>query len=82
MTEQEVIEAARRVLVKRLKVNPAMITADTVIQELGADSLDLLMMAGEFEDLFKIEIPTKDVREIRTFGDITRHLTLKLGLAA
>jgi acyl carrier protein len=82
MTEQEVVEAARGVLIRRLKVNASMISTETVIQDLGADSLDLLMMAGEFEDLFNVDIPTKDIREIRTFGDIVRHLNQKLGLAA
>jgi acyl carrier protein len=82
MTEHEVIEGAREVLIRRLKVSAAVVTADTVIQDLGADSFDLLMITGEFEDLFDVEISRKELMQIRTFGDIIRSLSVKLGYAA
>ena len=82
MTEHEVTEQARAVLVRRLKVNPSAITPDTSIEELGVDSLDLVTIAGEFEELFSIAIPTKDLMEIRTFGDITRQLSARVASAA
>jgi acyl carrier protein len=81
MTELELIERARGVLIRRLKVNPAAVTPDVAIVDLGADSLDLLMMAGEFEELFSVDISTKEIKEIRTFGDIIQRLWLKLGTA-
>jgi acyl carrier protein len=82
MTEPELIERARAVLVRRLKVDSAAITTETAIQDLGADSLDLLLITGEFEDLFEVDISTKEMKQIRTFGDIIHGLSLKLGYAA
>lgn len=82
MTEHELFEQARAVLIRRLKVNPAMITPETVIEDLGADSLDLLTLAGEFEEAFSVAISTKEIQQIRTFGDIIRQLSGKLGCAA
>ena len=52
MTEHEVTEQARAVLVRRLKVDPAAITPETNIEDLGVDSLDLVTLAGEFEEVF------------------------------
>ena len=81
MTEHEVTEQARAVLVRRLKVKPSAVTPETNIEELGVDSLDLVTLASEFEQVFSIEIPTKDLMKIRTFGDIVQQLTAKVGSA-
>ena len=59
MTEQELVERARDVLVRRLKIKSSLITLDTDIEELGADSLDLVTLAGEFEDVFSVSIAIK-----------------------
>ena len=82
MNQQELIEGARAVLERRLKVSAAQITFDTRVQDLGADSLDLLLIVGEFEDLFSVDISTREIGEIGTFGDIVRRLSTKLGAAA
>lgn len=82
MTEHEVTEQARAVLVRRLKVDPAAITLETNIEDLGVDSLDLVTLAGEFEEVFSIAIPTKEIMKIRTFGDIVGQLSSKVGAPA
>ena len=82
MTEHEVAEMARGVLVRRLQLPPSKITSETRIEDLGVDSLDLVTIAGEFEETFNIAIPTKDLMKIRTFGDIVTQLSSKVGVAA
>ncbi len=82
MTEIELVEQARAVLSRRLKIDPATVTPETVIADLGADSLDLIMLAGEFEEVFSVVIATKELHQIRTFGDIIRQLSAKVGCAA
>ncbi len=81
MTESELAEEARGLLSRRLKVDPATVTPETSIEELGADSLDLIILAGEFEETFSIAISTKEIQQIRTFDDIVRQLSGKLGCA-
>lgn len=82
MTEHEVTEQARAMLARRVKVNPSLITLDTSIEDLGVDSLDLVTLAGEFEETFSISIATKELMAIRTFGDIVSQLSSKVGTAA
>jgi acyl carrier protein len=82
MTELELVEQARAVLIRRLKIDPAAITSETNMEDLGADSLDLLTMASEFEQVFSVDISTKEIQQIRTFGDIVRQLSSKVGGAA
>jgi acyl carrier protein len=82
MTEHEVTEQARGILVRRLKIDPSTITTDTVIEDLGVDSLDLVTLAGEYEEAFAVTIPTKEIMKIRTFGDIVRQLSSKVEATA
>lgn len=46
-------------------------------KDLGADSLDLFEMVMEFEEEFDLEIPTEDLEEIDTVGDIVNYLKNK-----
>ena len=82
MTEHEVADRARAVLARRLKVDPSTIEAATPVEDLGLDSLDLVTLAGEFEEVFSVTIATKEIMQIRTFGDIVRQLTAKVGAPA
>jgi len=77
-----VVEQARAVLTRRLKVDSDAISADTHLETLGADSLDLITMASEFEQVFAVAISTKEIQQIRTFGDIVRQLSAKVVTAA
>jgi acyl carrier protein len=82
MTEHEIAESARAVLARRLKIKPDAITLETRLEELELDSLDLVTLAGEFEELFSVQIATKDLMKIRTFGDIVQQLSSKVASAA
>jgi acyl carrier protein len=82
MTEREVVEQARAVLAHRLRVDPSVITSETEIESLGLDSLDLVTLAGEFEETFSVGLATKEIMQIRTFGDLTRQLSAKIAAIA
>ena len=50
-------------------------TAGTSFKEdLGADSLDLFEMVMALEEEFEIEIPTEDLENIKTLGDVETYL--------
>ena len=82
MTELEVAELARGVFVRRFNLQPSAITPEMRIEDLGVDSLDLLTMAPEFEATFHIAIPTKELMNIRTFGDIVHQCAMKVAASA
>lgn len=50
------------------------------INDLGADSLDLVELTIEFEKAFKITIPDKDVERLQTIGDAENYLKNKLNI--
>ena len=51
------------------------ITADSSFKEdLGADSLDLFELVMALEEEFGVEIPTEDLEQIVTIGDVVKYI--------
>ncbi len=46
------------------------ITRDSVITDLGIDSLSMMQIIGEMETELDIQIPDEDLVEIETVGDL------------
>ncbi len=44
------------------------------VEDLGADSLDVVELVMAFEEEFGIEIPDEDAEKIRTVGDVIDYL--------
>ncbi|HET7187355.1 MAG TPA: acyl carrier protein, partial [Gemmatimonadaceae bacterium] len=49
------------------------------IEDLGADSLDIVELVMEFEKEFNIDIPDEDAEKMRTVGDAVAYLNAKVG---
>ena len=43
-------------------------------EELGADSLDLFELVMALEEEYGVEIPTEDLEQIATIGDVVKYL--------
>ena len=48
------------------------------IEDLGADSLDIVELVMEFEKEFNIDIPDEDAEKLRTVGDAVAYLEAKV----
>lgn len=70
-----VFEKVREILCEQLEIDPDEITLDTnIIDDLGADSLDLVDFIMSLESEFDKEIPDEDVENIKTIGDIVSYI--------
>lgn len=65
----------KKIVVEHLGVEEAKIT-DTAsfIDDLGADSLDVVELVMAFEEEFGVEIPDDAAETIQTFGDAVKFL--------
>ena len=45
-----------------------------IIDDLGADSLDVVDLVMSLEEEFDVEIPDEEVENIRTVGDIVKYI--------
>lgn len=57
-----------------LAVDAALLTLDAMLDEFGADSLDLVELVMELEEEFDIEIPDDAAERIKTLGDAVRYI--------
>ncbi len=66
----------RSIVSDRLGVEFSEVTPEaTILDDLGADSLDVVELVMELEEKFDIEIPDEDVERMRTVGDMERYVT-------
>ena len=70
-----VFEKVREILCDQLDLDPEDITLDTsIIDDLNADSLDLVDFVMSLEDYFDKEIPDEDLETIKTVGDVVSYI--------
>ena len=67
------------IIVEQLGVNRDDIEVESsFVDDLGADSLDLVEMVMAMEEEFGVEIPEEDSEKLQTFGDAVSYLKEKL----
>ncbi len=70
----------RDIIEKELGVERDKMTDEaSFIEDLGADSLDIVELVMEFEKEFNIDIPDEDAEKLRTVGDAVGYLNSKVG---
>jgi len=70
----------KSIIAEQLGVGEDEIKAESAfIEDLGADSLDIVELVMAMEEEFDIEIPDEDAERIQTIGDATAYLKEKLG---
>ena len=67
------------IIEKELGVEREKLTdSASFIEDLGADSLDIVELVMEFEKEFNIDIPDEDAEKLRTVGDAMAYLNEKV----
>jgi acyl carrier protein len=71
LSEAEVLERFAQVVARSLRIEPARVTPDAYLSDLGAESLDLLEITMEAEEEFNILIPQKNILQTaqEVFGE-------------
>lgn len=68
-------EKVREMLAEALNISADKITLESnVIEDLGADSLDMVELLSRLEDEEGVTIPEEDLDGMTTVGDIVREL--------
>ena len=80
MSEQEIFEKVRAVIVDKLSAEEDKVTLEArFIEDLGADSLDTVELIMGLEDEFGLEISDEEAEKIRTVKDAVEYIKSKLG---
>jgi acyl carrier protein len=70
MERDEIMDKVKGVIVDQLNVDEADVVEDaSFIDDLGADSLDIVELVMALEEEFGISIPDEEAENIKTVGD-------------
>lgn len=76
----DVMERVRKIVIEHLNADPDKVTEKaSFIDDLEADSLDIVELVMAFEEEFDIEIPDDSAEHILTVGDAFNYIKEKLG---
>ena len=68
-------EKVRDIVVEQLGVDEEQVTLEaTFIDDLGADSLDIVELIMAFEEEFNIDIPDEAAEKIKTVQDVVDYI--------
>lgn len=75
----ETFEKIKKIIVERFGIDEEKVTADMTFKgDLGADSLDIVELVMELEDVFGTEISDDDAENISSVGDAVSYINANL----
>jgi len=75
MNSEEVFDKVKEIIVEQLGVVETAVTNESsFIDDLGADSLDIVELIMALEEEFDIEIPDSDAEKVVTVGDVVDYI--------
>jgi len=75
MSSEEIFDKVKEIIVEQLGVAENTVTSEaSFIDDLGADSLDIVELIMELEEEFDMEIPDADAEKIVTVNDVVEYI--------
>ena len=75
VTAEEIEDKVFSIVSEQMAINKAEITRETsFINDLNADSLDIVELVMEFEDNFDMSIPDEEAEKIKTVGQAVDYI--------
>jgi len=75
MEHEEIYDKVKDVIVDQLNVDETDVSEDAAfVDDLGADSLDIVELVMALEEQFGISIPDEEAETIKTVGDAVKYI--------
>ncbi len=75
MSSEEVFERVKKIIIEQLGVTESTVTLEaSFVDDLGADSLDIVELVMALEEEFDIEIPDSDAEKVVSVGDVVDYI--------
>ena len=79
MSGQSIEEKVKQIIVEQLGVDESQVDGSaSFVEDLGADSLDIVELVMAFEEGFGIDIPDEDAEKIATVKDAIEYIKAKV----
>ena len=81
MKKEEMLSRLKEIIIDRLDVEEDQIVPEaSFVEDLGADSLDIVELIMGIEEEFDIEIPDEDAEKLTSVGEAMNYTLAKLGV--
>lgn len=81
MNMEEVHAKLKEIVIDRLNAEEDQIKPEaSFVEDLGADSLDIVELIMGIEEEFDIEIPDEDAEKLTTVGEAMEYVKVKIGV--
>ena len=78
MDAKSVEERVKNIIVEQLRVEPEQVKPEAqFVNDLGADSLNIVELIMALEEEFDVEIPDEQAEKIKTVGEAIEHIKAK-----
>lgn len=75
MSSEEIYDKVKEIIVEQLGIAETAVVAEaSFIDDLGADSLDIVELIMALEEEFDLEIPDSDAEKIVTVNDVVEYI--------
>lgn len=75
MQKNEILLKVKKLIAEVLNIDENKINDNSkIIEELGAESLDIVTLLMEFEDAFKMKIPDEDAEKLLSVNNIVDYI--------
>ncbi|MBK7977478.1 MAG: acyl carrier protein [Deltaproteobacteria bacterium] len=75
MTPDEIMAKVKEIIVEQLGVNEDEVVPEaSLLEDLGADSLDIVELVMAFEEEFDMEISDEEAEKIHTVGEAVKYI--------
>ena len=75
MSSEDIFEKVKEIIIEQLGVAEAAVTLEaSFIDDLGADSLDIVELVMAIEEEFDLEIPDADAEKVVSVGDVVDYI--------
>ncbi|MDJ0787668.1 MAG: acyl carrier protein [Myxococcota bacterium] len=76
--DSETNQRLRNVVAEQLGLDPSEVIPEArILDDLGADSLDVVELVMALEETFDIEVPDSDMEMLQTIGDVAAYVEKK-----
>jgi acyl carrier protein len=82
MKKEEILGRLKEIIMDRLDVEEDQIVPEaSFVEDLGADSLDIVELIMGIEEEFDIEIPDEDAEKLTSVGEAMNYTLGKIGVS-
>ena len=80
MTREAIYNKVKEYILMQLPIDAALVTGNArVIEDLGADSANLMMLIMDLETEFDTQVEDEALGDIKTVGDIVDYIAKRIG---